>query len=509
MGALFTYTFYSGIFLLAGFLTYRWLLAKENQAKFNRFLILTIFFLSFLAYPFSLVEIGIKEVEAIGGTEIGMLSVTDVVQEALPLWPVIILWLWLAGVVAVAAWTLIVFARLIGIISKGKHIRYKDVVLVILKDAKVAPFSWGRYIVATESDLAASRGMIEIHELAHIRHRHWLDLILAQLVCIILWYNPAAWLMREELKLVHEYQADDCVLASGTDAKTYQMLLIRKAVGTRFESLANSLNHSKLKQRITMMYSKKSSSGRRLRALAVVPALALAFMVTNLPFVATAMSKTSRTGLIIGKVTQNPDSPQAVGVIAKEKIEISGMPDVMPSFPGGDSELYKYLATTIVYPKTAQESGAQGRVVVGFTVQADGSIADLKVIKGVSADLDEEALRVAASMPKWIPAKKDGQNVAVSYALPVSFKLTGDEQRVSAEMKNRATLNEAVVVAYGGGNSSDDMNKVIDGKPSIMIDGKIYDGVINEINPETIESMTVRKNLPEYPNGLIEIKLKK
>ena len=105
---------------------------------------------------------------------------------------------------------------------------------------------------------------------------------MAQLVAVFQWYNPAAWLMREELKAVHEYQADSGVISSGVNPREYQMLLIKKAVGARFPSLANSLNHSKLKKRITMMYNPKTSASRRLRVLALAPAFAAAVLVTDI-----------------------------------------------------------------------------------------------------------------------------------------------------------------------------------------------------------------------------------
>ena len=95
----------------------------------------------------------------------------------------------------------------------------------------------------------------------------------------------------------------------------------------------------------------------------------------------------------------------------------------MPSFPGGDAALMQYLRDNIKYPVVAQENGVQGRVVVSFVVEKDGSITDVKVVRSVDPSLDKEAQRVVKSMPKWIPGKQNGSAVRVKYNVPVSFKL--------------------------------------------------------------------------------------
>lgn len=97
--------------------------------------------------------------------------------------------------------------------------------------------------------------------------------------------------------------------------------------------------------------------------------------------------------------------------------------EVMPSFPGGQGELMKYLASNIKYPVVAQENGIQGRVVVKFVVEPDGSISNVVVVKSVDPSLDKEAVRVVKSMPKWIPGQNNGQKVRVNFNVPVSFKL--------------------------------------------------------------------------------------
>ncbi len=95
----------------------------------------------------------------------------------------------------------------------------------------------------------------------------------------------------------------------------------------------------------------------------------------------------------------------------------------MPSFPGGDAALFKYLNDNIKYPVIAQESGIQGRVICQFVVNRDGSIVDIEVVRSVDKSLDAEAIRVIKNMPKWTPGKQRGKTVRVKYTLPVNFRL--------------------------------------------------------------------------------------
>ena len=128
----------------------------------------------------------------------------------------------------------------------------------------------------SERDLTENGEAILAHERAHIRLRHSLDLLLIDLAGAVQWFNPAMWLLRRDLRAIHEYEADAAVIASGVDARSYQLLLIRKAVGGRWYSIANSFNHSKLKNRITMMLREKSPRRTRARALLLLPLAGLA-----------------------------------------------------------------------------------------------------------------------------------------------------------------------------------------------------------------------------------------
>lgn len=504
MGSIAAFSLSSGIFMLAGYLTYKLLLSTENQPGLNRVLLLAIYFAAMLlpllpAIDFASAQASVR----MAGIAPVMLQGRIIEADATPWWQSAILWLYIAVAVATLMFTIGAFIRLLWIIRGGRRMKADGYTLILLEQSRLAPFSWLRYIVMDMQDYAGYGAMIICHERAHLRLGHWLDLLLADAVCALMWYNPASWLMRRELRSVHEYQADRAVLQGGTDARQYQILLIKKAVGQRFPSLANSLNHSKLKKRITMMCTKSTRGSRRLRALALGPAMVAALAVVNIPSVASALTDVSNvplsesSAIVTGKVTKNSPDPQ---VPSGER---------MPQFPGGEKALYRFMATEIKYPADAMKAGKEGRVVVRFTVEADGRVSNPQVISGISKSLDQEALRVVSMMPTWTPGYSDGKAVACSYVIPVEFKLepSGNSQDAqSAEINGHKTYqaDDIVVVGYTAANSQNSGKE-----PIVFVDGKMYTGSIKNIDPDAIESITVIKNDPAYPEGRIEISLKK
>lgn len=411
------YSLSSGIFLLAGYLAYKWLLSTENQPGLNRILLLTIYFAAIVLPLLPAIDLvahhGVGQMAGIAPEQLqGHIIEADSTTR----WKSAILWIYMAGVAAILLFIIGAFIRLLGIIRGGRHIKSGSYTLILLADSPLAPFSWLRYIVMPLKDYNESGPAIITHEQAHLRLGHWADLLMADAICALMWYNPASWLMRRELRNIHEYQADRAVLRAGADARQYQILLIKKAAGQRFPSLANSLNHSKLKKRITMMCNSKTSKLRRLRALAVVPALGAALSVVNIPAVA---STVSALGNSPATVSTGKSSEKSVVAQAEPAAQNSG---VVPSFPGGEAQLYKFIADNIHYPAEAVKSGAQGRVVVQFEVESDGSLGNFTVIQSVSPELDAEAIATIKKMPKWIPATIDGKAVKSTMSIPITFK---------------------------------------------------------------------------------------
>lgn len=299
MATLFYYSLTGGLFLLVLYLIYRWAMTAENQHSFNRCVLLVIYIVAFGITPF-------LSLFASKPPVIGPIVVTSFGTISKKLFPTILLWIYLTGLIAMIILTIINALRIWSIVRRGKKIKRGGYTLVISADESVAPFSWMRFMVIPEKDYLEHSDMIVRHEEQHIALGHCIDLMVAQIVVIFNWFNPAAWLMREELKTVHEYQADMGVIASGADMKSYQMLLIAKAVGKKFPGMANSLNHSKLKKRINMMMSaRKNRLSGRLKTLLLLPAVALTCIAVSSPAVASRLSLIRNSTLIREKLPEH------------------------------------------------------------------------------------------------------------------------------------------------------------------------------------------------------------
>ena len=471
MGQILSYSIVTSVILAILYLMYKWLFSGEKQPRYNRAVLWSVYLMAFAAVPVTDAIISYAAASrpsGDAGIEIG--TITASIVESADNSPHLA-WLatiYLAGLLAATLLTLFTAFRLARIIRSGRHIHKEGYTVVLTDDSATAPFSWGRYMVMNEADYGDGASPVVLHERAHIERRHWVDLLAGQLVAIFQWYNPAAWLMREEMKALHEYQADAAVLESGTDARSYQMLLIKKAVGARFPSLANSLNHSKLKKRITMMYKQKSSvRSRLLRAAALVPALAAAVAVFQVPQVANAIGAVSEISLsssgvaaddmpvaampsavrkvtIISENTETAGTASAqttrtksaqVSVVREGATESADKPvntaAVMPEFPGGMQGLMQYLSKNIRFPEN--RDCATGRVLVQFVVNKEGKVSDISILKSVGPEVDAEAVRVVSSMPDFTPGKdENGKPVSVYYALPISFQTTGDDDTPTA-----------------------------------------------------------------------------
>lgn len=561
MGAIFSYSLGSGIFLLLGFLVYRLLLAGEKQPGLNRAALLGIYGASLAAMPLmSLLDsLDAAPAPVLQAINIGPIAVTAVADPATPsLLPRVLLWIYLVGVAAVLLYTLAGFSRLAAIIRGGRRIPRGSYTLVVLPTDCV-PFSFAGYIVMGEADAARTDSMVTTHELGHLRHRHWLDLILAQAVCALMWYNPAAWLGRRELRRVHEYQADSAVLDRGANLREYQMLLIEKAAGVRLQSIANSLDHSNLSKRITMMYKQSNRVSGRLRALALAPALLLAAVGVDSPAVAAALSAASETTVASPGTEAKKQPSKATPLSAGKSTEKSDEPQatvaVQPEYPGGMNELMKFLAMNIHYPEAAMKAGTQGRVVVRFVVKSDGTVADPEIVRGQSPELDAEALRVVASMPAWTPGKNEkGEPVSCYFVVPINFALSGGDNKASSPStpstpstpsaptnktvtttttttttvtngkvtnisETRTSDNHMILTMDGMALESDPGSSQISlndrkyapgasGAPAYFVNGKPFTGSLDELKPDRIKSITVKKDDPAYPNGQILITLK-
>ena len=330
--------------------------------------------------------------------------------------------IYLVGAAVVLLWMVYGQLSLLRMMRKGRRESLPGGATLHVVLGDVPPFSYFNHIVMSEQDYSENPTEILVHEQAHIALRHSVDVVFIGLASLFQWWNPAVWLLGRELRQVHEFEADQAVLHKGIDAKQYQLLLIKKSVGNQLFAMANNFNYQSLKKRIRMMTINKSSQWKRLRALAVVPAIALALLAFANPNDATARPLPDPMSSTLA-APQKATSKKAVTKKKAKKSKVYDVVEQMAEFPGGDAAMMQFISENMKYPPQAAKNREQGRVLVQFVIDEDGQVCETKVVRSVSKELDAEALRVVKLLPNFIPAKKDGKNVAIHYTLPILFKL--------------------------------------------------------------------------------------
>ena len=277
MGALLLYILKSTICLILFYLGFKALLSNDTFFRFNRWVLLGGIGICMLlpvikiqtSEPLLIQQPIIHLEKMIAGEETVAIhlpdnnsgvDITPVTGPARMIdWGQIIALLYWAGVVFCLMTTLLSFRKMFVLIRSGRKLQQGRYTLIIVPSC-VSPFSWGRYIILSEEDYEKYPDEILTHEMMHLKSHHSIDLLFMECILWLHWFNPAIWLLKRELKDIHEYQADKGVLTLGIDATKYQLLLVKKAVGSSLYTLANSFNHSKIKKRITMMLKKKSNT---------------------------------------------------------------------------------------------------------------------------------------------------------------------------------------------------------------------------------------------------------
>lgn len=455
--------------------------------------------------------------------------------------------------------------QLTGILRLGRRCPTQkiDDTTVHLLPRPEGPFSFFHWIFVypgahTDEELHE----ILTHERTHARQWHSIDVMIGELACIACWFNPFAWLMKREIRTNLEYMADEKVLETGHDSRTYQYHLLGLSHHKAAATIYNSFNVLPLKKRITMMNKKRTRAIGRTKYLMFLPLAALLMIVSNIEAVARATQKItaevmeavtsaetpevqpqpeniaplpqqekSKKVTYKGKIVDEAGNPlDDVKIIIDQKyqsitqstvnahgefqIETSSEASIlfesnskdgktlarmyrpaelakmnpdnmvielipvniiksnvtdadvyevvenMPEFPnGGMAALMKYLTDNIRYPEAAKKAGVQGRVIVQFVVDKDGSIKNVRTLRGVNSDLDAEAIRVIQSMPKWKPGTQKGEPVKVKYTIPVMFRIP------TAPVD--ANIGETVVVAKNESAASvtGDVYEVVDKMP--------------------------------------------
>ena len=337
-------------------------------------------------------------------------------------------------------WQLFSIIRLV-VVSRKQEV---EGITVHLLKGEGSPFSFFRWIFMYPSTLDGKQlHEVMVHECTHVSGLHSLDTIFSELFSIACWFNPFAWLMKQEVRMNLEYLADESVLSDGNARKSYQYHLLGLAYRQPNEStkIANNFNLLPLKKRIKMMNKRRTSEIGKAKYLLFAPLAGALLMVSNIESVAreigeqvpevVEVQQKAEQALNADVAVANPmakaeaktSDATAQADTTKKKKSWDCIPETMPQFPGGLGVMMKYLAANIKYPASAVKAKKQGRVIVTFIVQKDGSVTHAKIAKSVDPELDAEALRIVKGMPKWTPGTQNGKPVNVKYTLPVNFSL--------------------------------------------------------------------------------------
>ncbi len=328
-------------------------------------------------------------------------------------------YLYLAGVVVLLVRLAVQAFSLYRLIVRMPEKEINGVRVKCLNDPS-GPFSFFGWIFMNPAAVKEDEiSEILTHEMAHVKQHHSVDVLLAEMVSICCWMNPFAWLLKREVRLNLEFLADRKVMEAGFATKSYQYHLLGLAYNHKY-GLSNNFNFSHLKQRIIMMNKKKSNAAGHIKyALFVLPAFAL-LVAGNISCSQDASQTEDAKEEVVAPVS--PEAKEApADSTAKE--EVFMVAEQMPEYPGGMKEMLKFLQENVKYPENAMKNNVQGRVIVQFVVEKDGTPTEFKVLRSVDPDLDAEALRVMKAMPKWKPGMQKGQVVRVKFTVPVSFKL--------------------------------------------------------------------------------------
>ena len=451
-----------GLCLIAFYLLWKLLLSRETFHRFNRVALLAVMVLA-LVLPW--IRLSMNASTPVAGQMVVLeeLLITPGgavnAHHAVPSWSMtsVATVIYFIGIVMALVWLLHSQWSLHHLLKTGRKEQLPDGITLHVLPGDLSPFSYFKHIVINEQDYRDNPQEILTHERAHIALGHSWDVVFMGLVTLFQWWNPAAWLLCRELRQVHEYEADMAVINQGVDVKQYQLLLIRKSVGNQLFSMANNFNYQSLKKRIRMMTTNKSSRWKTLRALAVVPVIALALLAfANPKSVAAVVTASVQQDHAVQSEVQSPEPVQVEAEATPEAVEVEAEPEEapaiaeanteeqvseepapqskkvynsveqMPEFPGGEYALMKYLQQNIQYPPSAIQNNVQGRVVVQFIIDETGQVGDVKVVRSVSEEVDAEAVRVIKSLPNFEPGRQNGEPVAVWYTLPVSFMMKGD-----------------------------------------------------------------------------------
>ena len=335
------------------------------------------------------------------------------------------------GVIIFTLRFMIQLIQLAFIVRRNKITRQEGANIVFV-DRGYSPFSFFNLIfIRKEYFIDGKLTPILAHEKIHIHQYHTLDLLLIEIAIILQWFNPFAWFMGRSIKHIHEYLADEGVLKKGFLKSDYQTLILNEAMGLQVNNLTNNFNVSLIKNRITMMTKARSASWTLIKVVVALPAfLAVLFFFA---------AGTTNTVTAQEEAEQKAKQAQATTAISQEKPSadknVYTVVEVMPSFPGGQAAMINYLVQNIKYPEEAKKKGVMGTVFITFIVETDGSVSNVKVLRGIGSGCDEEGVRVVSAMPNWTPGKEKDVPVRCQFNLPIKFSLDDKAGKKEVEEK--------------------------------------------------------------------------
>ena len=340
-------------------------------------------------------------------------------------WMDMLLGIYWAGVAILSlrlVWQLFSIIRL-AVISRKQEV---EGITVHLLRGEGSPFSFFRWVFMYPSILEGKQlHEVMVHECTHVSGLHSLDTLFSELFSIACWFNPFAWLMKQEVRMNLEYLADESVLSDGNARKSYQYHLLGLAYRQPKDStkIANNFNLLPLKKRIKMMNKRRTSEIGKAKYLLFAPLAGALLMVSNIESVAREIGGQVPEVAEVQQKAEEAKASDATAPADTTKNVVYDVTETMPQFPGGQGVMMKYLAANIKYPASAVKAKKQGRVIVAFVIQKDGSVTNARIVRSVDPELDAEALRIVKAMPNWTPGTQDGKPVDVNYTIPVVFSL--------------------------------------------------------------------------------------
>ena len=512
--------------LLVFYLFYRFLLKKETFHRFNRVVLVGTAMLSFLL-PLCIITIH-KPIEvapvvpepAIVATELPAQELSPLLETAVPWWPIVLIILFWAGVAFVLARVSISILSIVKIIRRGQLVREEDGCQIIVTERDIDPFSWMKYIVLSRKDWEAPHESILAHEKAHIGLGHSIEVLLVDVLSALQWFNPAIWMLRADLQELHEFEADDAVLRGGANLKDYQYLLIRKAVSKSGYSVANSFNHSILKNRITMMSKSKSPLSRGWRVLYVLPLVCLAIglqartIYVPIDKDSEKIPAEEQFEYVLNKVTVVKYAPASVK--AEDVIHVNKVGDIQltagknfDTAPVCSENFGHWLTGRIIYPADCLYDGT---LVVMFTITEEGKVGSVEILNSLCEQLDKIVVKAIEKSPVWTPAMKDGKPVATVLFQPVTFMIRVPDKAGQTSVVMLRVLPDGQVESDGQVYTKEQIKDIVPahkaGEPQITVQIIAADnvpvGAIDDVKTELrkLESLRIRYTREDSQDGV-------